>query len=333
MRPYEDPPPLPGPGREFELIDRIARVLGPSRAPEVTLGIGDDAAVLDPARLRPGEQLVWTVDASVEGVHFRPELLSWEDVGFRATVAAASDLLAKGARPVAALAGLTIPAARMRDDLASIEAIARGQRQACEALGMSLVGGNIAEAESLSITTTALGAATRVVTRAGARPGDLLVVAGPLGESALGLAWLMRGRPEEHAPRLVTAFRRPPVLLAASGALAVVARAMVDVSDGLAQDVGHLARASGVRARIDLARIAAARSEEAAEVARMLRVEVADHELAGGEDYALAAAIPEGAALPEGASVIGVFEEGQGVVVVEESGAARHAPAGWSHGG
>ncbi|MEO7092942.1 MAG: AIR synthase related protein, partial [Polyangiales bacterium] len=117
-----DPEEAPEP-REFTLIRRIERALGPPSAREVVLGIGDDCAVLDPANLGPGERLVWTVDSQLDGVHFRPELLTWEDVGFRATAAAASDLLAMGARPIAALVAWTIPPGFTDDDA---EAIARG---------------------------------------------------------------------------------------------------------------------------------------------------------------------------------------------------------------
>jgi thiamine-monophosphate kinase len=323
---------------EFMRIDRIAAVLGAhatnanvnARAGGVvSLGIGDDCAVLDPSKLEAGEKLVWTIDASVEGVHFRRELLSWEDVGFRATVAAASDLLAMGARPIAMLVAWTLP----RDaERTIIDAIAEGQRVASHALGASIVGGNISSAEELSLTTTAIGASARPVLRSGARVGDRLVIAGVVGEAALGLSWLMRGRDESGAARLVDRWRNPRILLAESRSLAAVATAMIDVSDGLAQDVGHLAKASKVRARIDLASLAARRSEEAKSIADLLRQPIEHVELAGGEDYALVATVPADATLPANVDVIGAIEEGEGVIVVGVDGKPYEAPpAGWVH--
>ncbi|GAC1355633.1 MAG: thiamine-phosphate kinase [Polyangiales bacterium] len=316
-------------GDEFARIERIARVLGPSSAAEVELAIGDDAAILDPSRLRAGERLVWTIDACVEGVHFRRELLSWEDVGWRATVAAASDLLAMGARPIAALAGWTLPEGF--DDEA-IESIARGQRAACTALGMALVGGNLASAQELTLSTTALGAVDEPVRRDGARPGDRLVVCGAVGEAALGLAWLMRGREAASASALVTAWRRPPVRVEASRALAAIATAMIDVSDGLAQDVGHLAKASGVRVVIEVARLLSRRSAEFAAVGALLRLPLDHLELAGGEDYALVATVPADATLPAGVDVIGAVHAGEGVDVLAADGRRWEAPPpGWRH--
>ncbi len=331
MRYDRDEPPAAGPRREQRRIARIAAILGNSVRPEITLGIGDDAAILDPRALRAGEQLVWTIDASVQDVHFRPELLSWEDVGFRATVAAVSDLFAMGARPVAALVGWTLPP-NVEEE--TIDAIALGQRQAAGELGISIVGGNISTAEVLSLSTTALGATTRPVGRRGARPGDRLVLVGALGEAALGLSWLMRGLPERLAARMIEAWRRPRVLAEAGLSLGAVANAMIDISDGLATDVGHLAEASGVHVRIDLTALAALRSEDAIAAAEMIRAPLDDLELAGGEDYALVAALPPGTPVPEGAHVIGAFEEGSGVMVVDGEGKPRgHVPDGWSHGG
>lgn len=322
-------PEEPAEPREFPLIRRIEGALGGEHGPEVLVSIGDDCAVIDPAQLRPGERLVWTIDAQVDGVHFRPELLSWEDVGYRATVAAASDLLAMGARPIAALVAWTIPSA-FEGDVA--EAIARGQRRAGDALGLSVIGGNIANAEALSLTTTALGGVTKPITRRGARPGDRVVAIGAFGEAALGFNWLSRGRSPDEAPRLVDAWRRPRILAAQARALGAVATAMIDVSDGLAQDCGHLARASGVRVRLELEKIAARRSEEAIEIARLVRAPLEHLELSGGEDYALVATVPADAPLPDEAFPIGVVEEGSGVHVVGRDGRPYAPPPGWSHG-
>src|SRR5207248_1620056 len=135
-------------------------------------------------------------------------------------------------RMAAMLAAWTLP----RDvDRTTIDAIAKGQRAACDALGASIVGGNLSTGDSVSLTTTALGAVTRPISRKGAKNGEILVVAGAVGEAALGLSSLMRGREEGEAARLVRAWRRPAVLSDASRSLARIASAMIDVSDGLAQ--------------------------------------------------------------------------------------------------
>lgn len=314
----------PRPDDEFARIDRIARILdGDGARADVLVGIGDDAAVLAPI----AERTVLTVDAAVEDVHFRRAWMSFEDIGFRATVAAASDVLAMGARPTVAVAAWTIPASLREED---IDAIARGQRAAADALGLAIVGGNLSSGPVLSITTTVLGAAAAPVGRAGARAGDRLLLAGAVGEAALGLAALSQGRPEV-APRAVSAFRRPPVLREASTHLARVAHAAVDVSDGLAQDVGHLAKASGLRAVIDLAAVRARRHPDSDAAARALGVDVERLELAGGEDYALIAAVSHGAAPPPGFDVIGHLEEGQGVEIAVD-GQRRAPEPGFRHG-
>lgn len=301
---------------EFARIDRIARILeGPPRS-DVLVGIGDDCAVIAAST----EPTVITVDASVEDVHFRRAWMSFEDIGYRATVAAASDVLAMGARPTVAVAAWTIPDDLGEDD---IDALARGQREAADALGLTIVGGNLAHGPCLSITTTVLGRSAAPIARRGARVGDRLAIAGVVGEAALGLAALERGE-AAVAPRAVAAFRRPRVL---AHVVLAGAHAAVDVSDGLAQDVGHLAHASGVRAVLDVAAIRARRAPEIDAAARTLGVDLARCELAGGEDYALVAAFD---VVPPGFDVIGFVEAGQGVELLVD-GARTAAPRGYRH--
>jgi len=312
-------------GDEFARIERIARILGSPADPSlVPMGIGDDAAVIDPSRLASGERLVWTIDVVVEDVHFRRAWLSFVDLGYRATVAATSDVLAMGARPLAAIVGWTLP---REVDEEGIDAIAQGQRLAADALNMSVVGGNLSSGP-LSLTTTVLGAATSPVSRRGARPGDRLVVAGAVGEAALGRHLLERNELDE---RFVAAFRRPQILRSEALALATVAHAMIDVSDGLCQDVGHLAESSAVRAVIELEKVAARRTPGALALASRFGVDLADLELGGGDDYAIVAAVPPGAPLPEGVGEIGRFESGEGVTVVDATGAERATALGYRH--
>ncbi len=265
-----------------------AALAGPSD-PRVTLGIGDDAAVLAP----PALPLVWTVDAVVEGVHFRRDLLSLADLGWRATMAAASDLAAMGASPLGLLAALVLPAWVGDDDLA---AIAAGQREAAAALGTAVIGGNLARGGELSVTTTALGVAARPLARAGAEAGDAIWMAGPVGLAAAGLAVLERGggAPSPAARAAIGAWRRPVARIADGLRAGPRAKAAIDVSDGLAQDAGHLARAAGLTAVLDAGAIVGpALAEAAAEIGR----DPLDLALHGGEDYAIVAALPPGEGL------------------------------------
>ncbi len=311
---------------EFARIARIAGLLGPREGAHggegVELGIGDDAAVLQALG-----RLVWTIDASVEGVHFRRAWLSFEDVGYRATVAAASDVLAMGARPLAALAAWTLPLGFAEAD---VDAIARGQRAAADALGATVIGGNLSDGPVVSITTTVVGTVDTVIRRSGARAGDLLVLAGAVGEAAVGLAALRAGLcPSSHGERAIDVWRRPPVLRSASAALALVAHAMIDVSDGLAQDAGHVALASGVRLVLELASLP--RSPDVVALADRLGIAHETAMLAGGEDYALLAAVPADARIPSWVTIVGHVDEGEGVTVTRD-GVVVSTPQGHRHG-
>ena len=281
---------------ERERIELLRAALG-GAAPGLLLGIGDDAAVLAAGT----EPLVWTVDAQVEGVHFRRELLSFADLGYRATMAAASDLAAMGATPRGALASLVLPADVGDDALA---ALAVGQRQAAEALGTAIAGGNLARGGELSITTTFLGEATEPLRRDGARPGPAICSAGPGGRAGAGLAARARARGGGAAPATaadaalapaIAAWRRPTARIAAGVAARAAARAAIDVSDGLARDLGHVAGASGVRAVVDPTAVV---SGELRAAAAALGVDALDLALHGGEDYALVVVAPPRAILP-----------------------------------
>jgi thiamine-monophosphate kinase len=281
---------------ERDRIELIRGLLGGAgTAAAVVLGIGDDAAVLEAAR----EPLVWTIDCAVEGVHFRRDLMTLEDAGHRATMAAASDLAAMGAAPLGLLASLVLPA---RLDDRDLVALVSGQRAACDALGAPIVGGNLARGGEISITTTALGIAPAPLRRDGARAGDDLALAGPVGLAAAGLRLLdqRRRRPRSAAraaafERAVQAFRRPVARIEAGLSARGVARAAIDVSDGLAADLGQVARASGVRALIEAEALITPDLIEAADLCGADPLDLALH---GGEDYALLIAGPGAGALP-----------------------------------
>lgn len=285
---------------EFGLIAAVTARLPQSDS--VLLGPGDDAAVL----AFPAGRVVATTDVLVEGVHFRRDWSSGEDVGRKAAAANLADVAAMGGTATALLVGLAAP-----PDLpvAWALALADGLRDEAALVGAVVVGGDTVTADQVMISVTALGTVDRWVTRSGAQPGDLVVLAGRLGWSAAGLRLLRAGVVEGE---LVDAHRRPcppyalgPVFAAAG------ASAMCDVSDGLVADLGHLSRASGVA--IDLS--AAALADE--------RVSLEDV-LTGGEDHALVATLS--GAVPDGCRIIGRVGAGAGVTV---DGAA--VTGGWEH--
>jgi thiamine-monophosphate kinase len=288
---------------EFGLIEAIAAAL--PRGDRTVVGIGDDAAVLT----APDSRVVATTDLLVEGRHFRRDWSSAADIGAKAAAQNLADVAAMGAVPVAVLVGFAAPG-----DLA----------------GATVAGGDVSGAESVVLAVTALGdlAGRDPVTRAGARPGDVLAYAGVLGESAAGLALLEAGLAQPA--RLLAAHRRPaPPYHAGPEAAVLGATAMIDVSDGLLADAGHLARASGVQIDIDTGRLPGNPALAAAATA-LGRPGALDWVLTGGEDHALAATFPAGRELPGYWTVIGQVREGQGVLV---NGSAVTGRAGWKHFG
>ena len=246
--------------------------------------IENDAAQL-------GQGLVVTQDALVEGVHFRFDLVGWRELGFRAAAVNLSDLSASGAEPEALVVTLAAPAETEMEDVLELYA---GLNEP----GVPIVGGDTTRADLVLVSVTALGRSERVPGRGGARPGDLLVVTGSLG--AAGAAF-RNGR-----------LARPPVRLSEGRQLAATAHALLDVSDGLAVDAGHIAVRSGVRCVIDVEQVPLA---EGAEL----------DDLGFGEDYELLAAVEDAGSF----QVIGRCEEGSGVEI-----RLRGEPValkGWDH--
>ena len=277
-------------------------------APGVLLGIGDDAAVLQPA----AEPLIASVDSSVCGVHFDPAFVGYEDIGYRAFQAAISDLAAMGAAPVAALSSLILPRALGRED---IEALTRGQARASTECTCPIVGGNIARGSELSLTTSVLGRAAQPLERRGARPGEELWLLGSLGLAAAGLSLLRLRRPDdERHPglvRCIAAWRRPRALLAEGQGLVGRASAAIDVSDGLSSDAAQLAAASRVRVVVELERLRASLDPALFAAGQRLRRSPVRLALVGGEDYALLATGPR-QRRPPGARAIGFVTRGAG---------------------
>ncbi|MCW3819964.1 thiamine-phosphate kinase [Micromonospora sp. DR5-3] len=303
---------------EFGLIDRVTARL--TYGESCLLGPGDDAAVV----AAPDRRVVASTDVLVEGRHFRRDWSGARDVGHRAAAANLADITAMGATPTALLVALCIPAEL---DTSWAEELADGLGAEAALVGAGVVGGDMSSSPIITIAVTALGdlGGRPPVVRSGARPGDVVALAGRTGWAAAGYTVLSRGF---RTPRLlVEAYRRPEVPYAAGPEAARHgATAMIDVSDGLLADLGHVAKASGVA--IDLTRDAFEVPRQMRDAAQALGVDPYSWILAGGEDHALAATFPAAATLPAGWRPIGRVAEGAGVTV---DGAAYEGPTGWDH--
>lgn len=302
---------------EFGLISELVRLF--PQGEHVLVGPGDDAAVL---RVRTGHVVVST-DLMVEGRHFRRDWASASDVGHRAAAQNLSDINAMGGSATSLTVGLAAPA-----DLPVQWALdfAAGFAEECGLVGASVVGGDLTRADQVVIAVTVLGAVTEApVLRSGARPGDVLALAGRQGWAAGGLAVLGRGFRSPRA--LVEAYRRPaPPYAEGRVAAEAGATAMIDVSDGLLAEAGHLATDSGVA--IDVRTEAFDVAEPLQAVGAAVGADPITFILGGGDDHALLATFPAADAVPVGWTVIGAVAEGEGVTV---DGAPYDGPTGWTH--
>jgi thiamine-monophosphate kinase len=321
---------------EFELIARLTAALA-APGGRVRVGVGDDAAVTV-----PGGATATTVDSFVDGVHFRRGTSPLRSVGAKALAATLSDLAAMGAQPGEAYVALAVP-----DDLtaADCELIYEGIRAVADDTATAIAGGDVTRSPVLSLAVTAVGHVAEpdaLVRRGGAEPGQLVVVTGSLGGAAAGL--LLLDRPElaravdEATAEVLTArHREPRPRLAEGAALARAgATAMIDVSDGLGADAGHVATASGTSIVIDLASLPVAAG--VAEVAAAGGADPLDLAAAGGEDYELLACLPPErlaeaeAAVAAGAGLtrIGEVRAGAGIELRDPKGGIR-SPTGFDH--
>ncbi len=319
---------------EFGLIARLQAAL-PAPLGRLIVPIGDDAAVWR----NDGGCTIATTDTMVAGVHFLPGAVAWQDVGWKALATNISDIAAMGGTPVFALATLCLP----RDTpVAAVDALYAGLRECAETYGVAIAGGDIVSAPVFSITVALTGdaaldadGAPLLLRRDGARAGDLVAVTGPLGGSAGGLRALTDSAPlTEARRRLIARHMRPrPRVDAGRAAIEAGIRCAIDISDGLAQDLCHICRASGAGAELRIDRVpldadlAAVYAEDAVEMAAT-----------GGEDYELLLVGAERAiaraatalALPW--AVVGQIVEGApDVHAVDAEGVEVPLAAGWDH--
>lgn len=303
-----------GQGDEFDRIRRVVGALG-----DRARSIGDDGAILD---IPAGQKLIVSTDISVENVHFRRAWLSPQEIGFRATAAALSDLAAMGAMPIGVLLAIALP----DSDAPMLEQIGIGAGEAVAACGTFIVGGDLSSAKVMSITVTVIGSAARPLGRNSAVPGDHLYITGQIGGSGQALSAFLRDAEPATAAR--EKFARPhPRIQEALWLAAHGATSCIDISDGIAGDLGHLAAASGVDIIVDAERIP------------LFPGSSLETALASGEEYELCVTAGGKLDSDEFARRFGIPLTGIGriersespSVIFQHSGSAMQVPRSYSH--
>lgn len=303
---------------EFELIRQYFQPLAEStRHNQLILGPGDDCAI---QRIEPGQDLVFSVDTLVEGVHF-PRHYSPEHLGWRSLAVAASDLAAMGASPACFTLALTLPAV----DSQWLEGFAAGLAKAASAFGLALAGGDTTRGPmALSIQVHGTVCRGKALCRSGARPGDLVCVSGTLGAAGAALDFLDTAAPDDLQQAILSRYHHPQPRLALGQALVCHASAAIDISDGLLADLGHILQASGVGARIEPASLPIMD-----ELVALKGAEATDLALTAGDDYELCVTLAPGAfqqLLPgvrQQLTVIGLITKEPGIALT-----GRHLPTG-----
>jgi thiamine-monophosphate kinase len=325
---------------ELGLIARLRRRL-PAPPDDVLVGVGDDAAAV----AWPGGTLLLTTDTLIEDVHFRRSTTPLRALGAKAMAVNLSDIAAMGGEPRVALLALSLPPDA---EVADVDELYAGLGEMAARHGTAIVGGDTcSDPDRLVLTVTVAGRVDGPpVRRSGARPGDLILVTGTLGASAAGLALLERGWPGGPVPEavgepLVAAHRVPaPRVAEGQRARAAGATAMIDLSDGLATDLGHIAEASGVGATVRLGALPVA--EATRQAARALGEPEWAWAVRGGEDYELCLTAPAGQAATLAARITGetgtpvtvigeIRPAGAGVTFVDDAGRPVPVTAGFEH--
>ena len=315
---------------EFGLITALRRMLVP-KTEGLAQGIGDDAAVFE-----SGEGGLWafTMDALVEGVHFDTGYVSWHALGYKSLAVNISDLAAMGGSSSSfALVALGLGGEM---DVEAVEEMYRGMKECGEEYNCLVVGGDVVNSPVgmfLSVALVGNIPGDRFLTRDGARPGQVVMITGTLGDSYLGWRWLKEGRRDDNACARKHLYPQPR-LEEGEKALLLGANAAIDVSDGLLRDLGHICEESGVGAEISAGAIPL--SPAAEETALELGEEPLQAALHGGEDYELILVAEDDDAMrfqeELGVSVIGEITEGEGVKVLDPSGSPIEVDrSGWEH--
>ena len=303
---------------EFALIDAIAARLAKSSAETVSVGIGDDSAVVS----AKGGNVVACLDMLTQGVHFRLDWSEAKDIGRKAAAQNLADIFAMGARPTALLVGLALPP---ETPVAWVMGLADGLSAEAAEVGVTVVGGDIVRSSSIVISVTALGelGAAKAILRSGAKPGDTLAIAGRLGFAQAGLLMLSRGF---RSPRVLVGAHRVPEPPYELAKLATHATSMIDISDGLVADLGHIAQASKVQIDIESNKFEI--PEALAAAASAFNGDAMEWILCGGEDHAFAATFKTALDVPSGWTIIGSVDSGEPAVTVDGE---SYFGKGWDH--
>jgi thiamine-monophosphate kinase len=303
---------------EFALIDAIAARLETTSATAVPVGIGDDSAVVS----AKGGNVVACMDLLAQGVHFRLDWSEPNDIGRKAAAQNLADIFAMGARPTALLVGLALP---QETPVVWVMGLADGLSQEAAQVGVTVVGGDIVRSGSIVISVTALGelGTAKAILRSGAKPGDVLAIAGRLGFAQAGLLMLSRGF---RSPKVLVGAHRVPEPPYELAKLATHATSMIDISDGLVSDLGHIAQASKVQIDIESNKFEI--PEALAAAASAFNGNAMEWILSGGEDHAFAATFATASAVPNGWTTVGTVNSGMPGVSVD---GAEYLIRGWDH--
>ncbi|MDH4225289.1 MAG: thiamine-phosphate kinase [Deltaproteobacteria bacterium] len=315
---------------EFELIDRLAgrlKEMGGSPISGV-VGIGDDCAAIP----HEGGLMLLTCDIAVEGRHWLSGRTPLEDVGWRVATANASDIAACGGSPAYALVSLGVPQGW---DPVLLDSLYQGLAEGASQYGFQIIGGNVSTAQELIVDLFMVGTANRFVSRSGARPGDVVMVSGPLGDAAAGLEVLKEldpMKPMESLPpygaALANGWLRPKARCDMAAALAKHATAAIDISDGLSSELNHLAKAGEIHLAVESARLPLSPALKA--FAQHKQTSPLDWALHGGDGYQLLFTCPpdqQTLFAPLGAIPIGQVKSGTGVSL----DGRELPPGGWNH--